>query len=93
VYDIAWDARGRFLTDLNLHIWQQPKDFSFTQKEGFWGGAVDGMIRYKFLSNSNNNQQFLSLDLGIVAKTKGFMPEEMHLEKHIGWRLGFSLYY
>lgn len=87
------DSRGRFSSDLNFHVWQQPEDFSFTGKEGFWGGAFDGIVRYNVFAHTGTNQQYLSFDLGIVAKTKGFMPQEMHLNDHIGCGFGFSLYY
>ena len=32
-----------------------------------------------------------SIDLGLVYKTKGFLPEELYLEKHLGIRMGSTI--
>ena len=33
----------------------------------------------------------MSLDLGLIYKTKGFLPEEVQLNEHFGVRLGLTL--
>ena len=34
----------------------------------------------------------LSLDLSLLAKTRGFLPEEVALDKHLGLRFGATVY-
>jgi hypothetical protein len=91
IYDFPLGSK--FLADANIHIWQQPKGLSFTEKEGFLGGSFDLNIKYLVTPNLGNRLKRVSLDLGIVGKTEGFMPEEMELGKSIGLRFGMSLYY
>ena len=66
-----------------LHYWSQPAGFSFTTGAGKRGGAVDLTGSYRLKS--------VSVDVGLVAKTPGFLPEEMALGRHVGIRVGLSV--
>ena len=91
IYDLPLGKR--FRTDANIHVWNQPKGLSFTETIGFWGGAFDISLRYLITPNFGERLKRISFDIGILAKTKGFMPEEMEMDRSIGGRFGISLYY
>ncbi len=91
IYDLP--LGNRFRTDANIHVWNQPKELSFNETSGFWGGAFDISLRYLITPNFGERLKRISFDIGILAKTKGFMPEEMEMDRSIGGRFGISLYY
>ena len=91
IYDLPLGKR--FRTDANIHVWNQPKELSFNETSGFWGGAFDISLRYLITPNFGERLKRISFDIGILAKTKGFMPEEMEMDRSIGGRFGISLYY
>jgi hypothetical protein len=73
------------------HFWNQPKEYDFSTNESFDGGAVDVDLKYFFASKRDIRLKGFSVDLGIVYKTKGFLPEELYLKEHLGVRLGTTL--
>ncbi|MDR0962392.1 MAG: hypothetical protein LBM62_07550 [Mediterranea sp.] len=79
------------LVDIALHGWMQPNDLSFTNKNGKAGGAVEVTGKYRFFYR-NSGVKGMSVNVGITAKTKGFLLEDMYLDKHIGLRLGTSIW-
>jgi hypothetical protein len=74
-----------------VHYWNQPLGLSFTEERGKSGGAVDVTGRYKLLLRHNSRFQYLSLDLGVIYKTVGFLPEEIEMGEYLGVRFGLSL--
>ena len=74
-----------------VHCWNQPVGLSFTEKRGKSGGAVDITGRYKLLLRPDSRFRSLSLDVGLVYKSAGFLPEEIELGEHFGVRIGLSL--
>jgi len=86
-----YNISNKIIISLNGHYWEQPQAYSFTTPNTFKGGAVDLKIRYRFRNNDNQTIQGFSYDLGFISKTEGFLPEEVILEKHNGFRLGFTL--
>jgi hypothetical protein len=71
----------------------QPEDFSFTQSKGQYGGAIDVLFKYRIpIKSGNNRLTGFSINLGFIAKTKGFLPEEVFMDKHFGIRLGTSVW-
>jgi hypothetical protein len=80
--------KDKLSLSIATHFWQQPLDYDFNTSKYFVGGAIDVDIRYWFpLMNSNG----ISLDLGMIYKTKGFLPEEVYLSEHFGIRIGTSI--
>ena len=77
--------------NLSGHYWSQPQGYSFNTSEMFSGQAVDIKIRYRLWNEKNKTIPGFSYDLGYVSKTEGFLPEEVMLEKHNGFRMGFTL--
>ncbi len=73
------------------HLWQQPEQFDFTTAESFWGGAIDTRVQYFFKSKENLMLDAVSIDVGLLYKTKGFLPEELYLDEHFGIRLGTTI--
>ncbi|NOU16317.1 MAG: hypothetical protein HOO91_01990 [Bacteroidales bacterium] len=74
------------------HFWQQPTNLDFNTSDSFTGGAVDMDLRYFFLNKHNTSFNGFSIDLGIIYKTKGFLPEEVYLKEYFGVRIGASIY-
>ncbi len=74
-----------------VHYWKQPLDLSFNSSSGRSGGALDLSSSYKFMMERKSHLRYLSLDIGMISKTVGFLPEETALDAHFGLRLGLSL--
>jgi hypothetical protein len=74
-----------------VHYWNQPAGLSFTERTGRPGGAIDVTGRYKFPLRPGGRVDFLSLDLGLICKSAGFLPEELALDRHFGLRCGLTL--
>ena len=82
-----------FYSCMALHTWSQPKDFSFTQSEGQLGGAIDVLCKYRLpMKRKTNRLTGISIDIGFIAKTQGFLPEEVAMNKHFGLRIGTSIW-
>lgn len=78
--------------DVAGHFWLQPKELDFNTSKSFSGGALDATLRYMLFPDLGKVQA-ISVDLGVMAKTKGFLPEEVNMEKGVSMRFGLSLYY
>ncbi len=74
-----------------VHYWNQPLGLSFTEHRGKPGGAVDVTGRYKLLLRPDSRFRDLSLDVGLIYKGAGFLPEETELGEYLGVRFGLSL--
>lgn len=81
---------NNFEISLNAHVWQQPTDLNFNATTSFWGGAADATMKYRY--QPKEQPMGISIDLGLMYKTKGFLPEEVSLQKGWGLRLGTTLY-
>jgi len=99
--DDWFHAAGLSLTDFRLlkqltfsvagHFWQQPDNFDFNIPNSFTGGAIDVDVRYFFFSPRSSWLDAFSVDLGLIYKSKGFLPEELFLDDHFGFRVGTSI--
>lgn len=79
--------------DAALHGWLQPKALSFRSKSGKLGAAFDLTSKYRFFSRINGKGiKGLSLNLALIVKTEGFLLEEVSMERHVGLRLGTSIW-
>ncbi len=78
--------------NLAFHGWQQPINLSFTEKKGTFGGAIELLFKYRFNVRKKSPISGISLTMGLIAKTNGFLPEEVEIEQHIGFRLGPSIW-
>ena len=86
-----YNFSDKIIISLSGHYWNQPRDYSFNTSETFSGQAVDIKIRFRLWNEKNKTIPGFSYDLGYVSKTEGFLPEEVMLEKHNGFRIGFTL--
>ncbi len=82
---------GPVVVSAAVHYWNQPVDLSFTASDGRAGGAVDVTVRYKVPIKHGTWLRYLSFDVGAIYKTAGFLPEELALGEHSGFRVGLSL--
>jgi hypothetical protein len=87
-----YPVAGRVAVSAAVHYWNQPVDLSFTAAEGRSGGAIDVTARYKVPLKHSAWLRYLSLDVGAIYKTAGFLPEELALGEHFGFRAGLSLF-
>ena len=76
---------------LTAHYWNQPVGFDFNTTQSFHGGAFDLDIGYFFNLPRKSGLRAISIDLGLLGKTSGFLPGELYLERHLGLRLGTTL--
>lgn len=79
----------KLIASLAGHYWSQPKSLSFTTRDNFNGFAIDATLKYKFQNNAETKKWY-SLDIGMIYKSEGFLPEELVMSRHFGWRIGFS---
>ena len=86
-----YPVAGRLVVSAAVHVWNQPVDLSFTARDGQLGGAIDVTARYKVPLSHSTWLKYLSLDVGAIYKTTGFLPEELALGEHFGVRVGLSL--
>jgi len=73
------------------HYWNQPLHLNFNSSTGKSGGAVDLSGSYKVILRQNAYLKYLSLDMGMIYKSAGFLPEETALDQHFGLRFGIRL--
>ncbi len=83
---------SRFVVSATAHGWQQPENLSFTSKKGRLGGAIDAMCKFR-LDRDVSHGFGISADLGVTAKTDGFLLEYMSMNRHVGMRFGTSLWF
>jgi hypothetical protein len=74
-----------------VHYWDQPLGLSFTGTSGRAGGAIDVTGSYRFPLRPGGRVDCLALDLGLICKSAGFLPEELALGRHFGLRCGLTL--
>ena len=82
---------NRIYSNISGHFWNQPKDYDFNTNESFSGGAIDMDLKYFFFNNRGTWLKGFSLNLGMIYKTEGFLPEELYFEEHFGLRAGTTI--
>jgi hypothetical protein len=80
-------------TTASFHAWSQPKDLLFYQKESKMGGAIDILFKYRFPVHKIASWSGVSINVGVIAKTQGFLLEEVEMDKKVGLRLGTSIWF
>jgi hypothetical protein len=80
----------RLTVSATAHYWKQPLGLSFNSGTGKLGGALDVSGSYKFLIRQKSYLKYMSVDIGMISKTAGFLPEEISMDKHVGVRFGLS---
>jgi hypothetical protein len=75
-----------------FHCWQQPTNLSFTETTGTFGGAIDLLFKYRIDVRKKSRFSSISLNMGLIAKTRGFLPEEVEMDQHLGFRFGSSIW-
>lgn len=88
---IDFQLHRRIVTNIAGHFWNQPEDYDFNTRESFSGGAIDVDLRYFFFNNRDAWLNGYSIDLGLIYKTEGFLPEELYFKEHFGLRLGTTI--
>lgn len=78
-------------TSFIFNLWNQPKDMSFNSKDGKLGYSFELDAKYELFNNYSAAVKSLSLNLGFIHKSSGFLLEEVYLSKHTGFRIGTSL--
>ena len=86
-----YPVTDKFISSVNIHIWNQPINLGFNDSDGKLGGAIEWVGKYFFMTNQKRQQKGISLDLGFTYKTAGFLPEEIKMQRNFGLRLGTSI--
>ncbi|MDO4230254.1 MAG: hypothetical protein Q4C98_10595 [Capnocytophaga sp.] len=76
---------NKFLMNSSLDIWSQPKELDFTTKESDLGIGFSLNVAYKFFQKE---KQSLFLNFGFLAKTEGFIPQNMALDSDFKMQMG-----
>jgi hypothetical protein len=76
-----------------IHVWRQPQDLDFNTNKGRWGGAIDATFRIFDYDTIRKRNTYFSLNIGVTAKTQGYLLESVELGKNIDVRLGISLWF
>ena len=82
---------NKFISSVNLHVWNQPENLGFNDTQGKFGGAVEWVGRYFLVSGKRRQNSAVSLDMGLIYKTSGYLPEEIVMQEHFGIRIGASI--
>lgn len=72
------------------HMWSQPVNMDFNTAQSKLGAAGDILLKY-IIMGKRTSKYALSIDLGLIYKTQGFLPEEVNMDKHLGLRLGTTV--
>ncbi len=88
---VDFKLHKRLFADISGHFWNQPKDYDFNTDESFNGGAVDVDLRYFFFNKRDTWLNGFSIDLGIIYKTAGYLPEELYFKETFGLRIGTTI--
>lgn len=88
---VGYQLTRRLSASATVHYWNQPSNLSFNSGTGKSGGALDVTGSYKLMIRQKSSMNYLSLDMGMICKTAGFLPEETALDRHFGLRFGLSL--
>ncbi len=86
-----YSVTARLVSSVNIHLWNQPVNLDFNDSRAKFGGAVEWVGRYFFLTRLGKQHKGISVDLGFIYKSAGFLPEETKMQKHFGMRLGTSI--
>jgi hypothetical protein len=74
-----------------IHYWKQPLNLSFNSGTAQTGGAIDLNGSYKLLAREKSSISYLAVDMGMIYKTAGFLPEELAMNEHFGLHFGLRL--
>ncbi len=88
---IDFRLHKKMYTNISGHYWSQPEDYDFNTSDSFSGGAIDVDFKYFFFNNHNSRTKGFSIDLGMIYKTEGFLPEELYFKEHFGLRFGTTI--
>lgn len=82
----------RLRIDVSAHVWRQPEGLEFESSQGHTGGLLSFVAKYQVLGKRHGDTE-LSVDMGITAKSEGFVPEEPYLREKVGLQLGTTIRY
>jgi len=89
LWDFAFSQR--FRTSLTTHLWQQPRQLDFNSSAAQNGAAIDVLVKYFIPLKGSSRVKAISVDLGLLHKNYGFIPEEIILDKTTSIRVGSSI--
>jgi hypothetical protein len=79
--------------DVKLHGWRQPENLDFNTAQGRWGGAIDASFKLMDYDFIKRRDTYISLNLGVTAKTQGYLLETTSLDKHVDLNIGMSIWF
>ena len=86
---VDYQISPKLNTTIGGHLWSQPKKLDFKTTQSQFGGSADVVFKYTVSENKSHNS--ISLDIGLLYKTFGFLPEEVILKQHFGVSLGATV--
>ena len=79
--------------DTGVHGWLQPENLDFNTSKGRLGGAIEATFKFMDYKSITRRNTYLSLNIGITAKTQGYLLETTSLGNHVDIRIGASLWF
>jgi len=83
----------KLYTSININLWQQPENLSFTTSNVDFGGGANLDLSYSLYNNKESLLKDVALNTGMYYKTKSFLPEYAGLDENFGLRIGFGFSY
>lgn len=80
----------KLTTTISTHFWMQPEKLDFFTNKSVTGGAIDLTVSYNLFRKNNTLVKGFGVDLGMIYKTFGFLPEEIIMDEHFGFRIGIN---
>lgn len=79
-------------TTFSMHLWQQPDGLSFDTSLKKAGIAAEWTGRFFLFRAGAEQVKRISVDVGILCKSEGYLPEESRMDGHFGLRFGTTLW-
>jgi hypothetical protein len=75
-------------SSVSLHWWNQPEQLRFVESRCVPGGALEAQAKYTVFAPTRCSIKSISVDLGFIYKSYGYLPEEIQLSRHFGVNVG-----
>lgn len=85
---VNYEINPKFLLNSSVDVWSQPENLSYTSSKGKLGGGIQINGAYKILDISEEKSKSFFVNLGISAKSRGFLPEAPSLKDDFRVNLG-----
>jgi hypothetical protein len=90
VHLMEYPLSKKIYASASADFWEQPINLDFNENKGKPGAACELVLKYFFITGQKTKFRTVSVDLGSIYKTSGFLPEEINMKRHVGFHFGLS---